>query len=269
MPEVNSHQDDLKLITELARESGEIALQYFGKSPEVWMKEGESPVSEADYAIDTFLKEKLLEARPDYGWLSEETEDTLDRMKAKRTFVVDPIDGTRGFINGMKRWCISIAVVENNRPIAGVLECPVMEETITASFGTGTRINGTIVQSKPLQNDDTIRIAGPRSLGREFGELVQQNCEVVPFVPSLAYRLGMISSGEIDLSLARGSAKDWDLAAADLIVHEANARLTNIEGHQLKYNCHDIRHGTLVASNAGRHDEMLDLARNAMDKRPK
>jgi len=268
LPDVDGLQSDLDLITNLARESGEIALRFFGKSPEVWMKEGESPVSEADYAIDSFLKEKLLEARPDYGWLSEETEDTLDRVETKRTFVVDPIDGTRGFINGMKRWCVSIAIVENNRPIAGVLECPVMNETITASAGNGTKINGTAILSKPLKKDDTIRIAGPRSLGREFGKLVYQNSEVVPFVPSLAYRLAMISSGQIDLSLARGSAKDWDLAAADLIVHEANASLTNIDGQQLKYNCHDIRHGTLVASNVARHDEMLDLARNAMDKRP-
>ncbi len=269
MPEVDPYADDLKLITELARESGEIALKYFGKSPEVWMKEGQSPVSEADYAIDTFLKEKLLDARPDYGWLSEETEDNLDRIDTKRTFVVDPIDGTRGFINGMKRWCISIAVVEDNRPTVGVLECPVMEETIVASAGNGAKVNEHAIQSKNLERTDVLKVAGPRSVGREFAELFDQEVDIVPFVPSLAYRLAMIAMGQIDLSLVRGSAKDWDLAAADLIIQEATAKLTNLAGEQLAYNCHDIRHSTLVASNALRHDEMLDLARNAIDKRQK
>lgn len=233
------------------------------------MKEGESPVSEADYAIDTFLKEKLLEARPDYGWLSEETEDNHDRIASKRTFVVDPIDGTRGFINGMKRWCISIAVVEDNRPTAGVLECPVMKETIVASVGNGAEVNGKLIQSNKLESASVLKVAGPRSVGREFAELIDQEVDIVPFVPSLAYRLAMIAMGQIDLSLARGSAKDWDLAAADLIIQEAEARLTNLDGQQLTYNCHDIRHSTLVASNASRHDEMLDLARNAIDKRQK
>ena len=267
MPEVNDRQSDLKLITELGRESGEIALKYFGKSPEVWMKEGESPVSEADFAIDKFLKEKLLNARPEYGWLSEETDDNLDRIATKRTFVVDPIDGTRGFINGMKRWCISIAVVENNRPIVGVLECPVMEQTITASAGNGVDLNGETIVSKAFQPNSVLKITGPRSVGREFAELFDQEVDILPFVPSLAYRLAMIGMGDVDLALARGSAKDWDLAAADLIVHEAGAKLTDLDGAELAYNCKDVRHSTLVASNAERHDEMLDLARNAIDKR--
>jgi myo-inositol-1(or 4)-monophosphatase len=264
--EASDHLADLELITELARESGEIAMKYFGKSPEVWMKEGESPVSEADYAIDAFLKEKLLKARPNYGWLSEETDDNLDRMGHERTFVVDPIDGTRGFIHGMKRWCISIAIVEDNRPTAGVLECPVMKQTITASAGQGAQLNGKTIRSKILTPSDNLKIAGPRSIGQEFAELFDQDVTIVPFVPSLAYRLAMISMQEIDLSLARGSAKDWDLAAADLIVQEAGAKLTSLDGAQLSYNCHDIRHGTLVASNGNRHDEMLDIARNAIDK---
>ena len=91
---------DLALLLEAAREAGEIALRYFGQSPEVWLKGGTSPVSEADYAADHFLNETLLAARPDYGWLSEERADDAARLSARRTFVVDPIDGTRGFLEG-------------------------------------------------------------------------------------------------------------------------------------------------------------------------
>lgn len=90
-----SVDEDLALLLDAARAAGSIAMGYFGKSPEVWMKGGTSPVSEADYAADKYLRETLLVARPDYGWLSEETADDPARLSARRTFVVDPIDGTR------------------------------------------------------------------------------------------------------------------------------------------------------------------------------
>src|SRR5690606_33459700 len=108
---------------------------YFGRNPEVWMKGGVSPVSEADYAADRFLKETLRAQRPDYGWLSEETVDTPERLSARRTFVVDPIDGTRAFLERQDVWCISIAVVEDGRPLAGVLDCPARSEVYVAGAG--------------------------------------------------------------------------------------------------------------------------------------
>ena len=147
MPAVDQLRDpdlagDLALLVEAAREAGRIALRFFRQSPEVWMKGGTSPVSEADYAADKFLNETLLAARPDYGWLSEETADDAARLSARRTFVVDPIDGTRGFLEGRREWCVSIAVVERGRSIAGVLECPAKKETYSAVLGGGAFKNG-------------------------------------------------------------------------------------------------------------------------------
>ncbi len=144
-----SPADDLKLILEAAREAGEIALSYYRRDPEVWFKEGNSPVSAADLAVDRFLRDKLLAARPDYGWLSEETADQPDRLKAQRTFVVDPIDGTRAFIGGKDIWCVSIAVVENGRTIAGVLDCPARREVFTAAAGQGAFANGSAIAVRP------------------------------------------------------------------------------------------------------------------------
>src|SRR5690606_33805884 len=103
-------------------------MRHFGRKPETWLKDGVSPVTEADIAVDTFLRETLLTARPDYGWLSEETADNLERLSAQRTFVVDPIDGTRAFIDGRSTWCVSIAVVEAGTPLVGVLDCPAIGE---------------------------------------------------------------------------------------------------------------------------------------------
>ena len=264
---VDQNQKDLELLTELGKEAGEIGLKWFGKDPEVWMKEGQSPVSEADFAIDSFLKEKLLEARPDYGWLSEESDDNEERLAAKRVFVVDPIDGTRGFINGHKQWCVSVAVVEDNRPVVGVLECPALKETITANTGNGAYCNGTSIRSKTVDETEKLMVTGPRSFQSVANNLGNREIEALPFVPSLAYRIAMVAMGTADMSLARASAKDWDLAAADIIAHEALGRLSNMKGDFLRYNCRDVRHGTLVASSAHHHNEMLDLARQAVDKR--
>ncbi len=266
MPDHDQDEADLELLKDLGSEAGAIAMRYFRKNPEVWTKEGDSPVSEADFAVDSFLKEKLLQARPEYGWLSEETDDNDERLNARRVFVVDPIDGTRGFIGGMDQWCVSIAVVEDRRPVAGILECPALNESITAFHGDGARLNGAAIafDTSPKQK---VVMTGPRAFTRAVGDGLPEEVEKTPFVPSLAYRIALVAMGRVDVALARASANDWDLAAADLIAHEANARLSDLEGNDLAYNCRSTRHGALVASFRERHDEMLDLARQAMDNR--
>jgi len=125
-------------------------MRYCGNNPQVWMKGGTSPVSEADHAADAYLRETLLKARPDYGWLSEETADDHARLSARRTFVVDPIDGTRGFLDGLHSWCVSVAVVEDGRSLAGVLECPAKRETYWALPGEGAYLNAKRIHVRPL-----------------------------------------------------------------------------------------------------------------------
>lgn len=259
---------DLDLLTGLAAEAGKIAMRWFREDPKVWMKAGDSPVSEADFAVDAFLKERLLAERPDYGWLSEETDDDMDRLQTSRTFVVDPIDGTRGFIAGQRQWCVAIAVVEANRPVAGVLECPALGQTFGAVAGGGAKLGERTLTVASVQ-PPAVRVTGPRSFQTSVDRTLSQRVEKLPFVPSLAYRLAMLAADEVDLALARASAKDWDLAAADLIVHEAGGALTDLDGAGLRYNCRDIRHGTLVAAAGPRHEQMLDLARRALDKQGK
>ena len=266
MPGADQDKADLELLTELGKAAGDIALKWFGQDPQVWMKEGQSPVSEADFAIDQFLQKELLAARPNYGWLSEETDDNRERLQAERVFVVDPIDGTRGFIAGSQQWCISIAVVEKGRPSVGVLECPALKQTITAQAEFGAWCNQQKMSVNELVTDVPLRVTGPRSFQNEADHRLPRPVEKLPFVPSLAYRIAMIGLGSADLSLARASAKDWDLAAADLIAHEAGACLTDLKGGRPEYNCEDVRHGALIACGAADHKEMLDLAIKAMNK---
>src|SRR5690606_16124792 len=136
------YSDDLELLRSTAVAAGIIASSYFRRDIKSWTKENASPVSEADIIVDRFLAANLLQARPDYGWLSEETADNPSRLECERVFVVDPIDGTRAFLRGEDVWTVSLAVVENGVPVAGVVYAPARDELYEASKGDGARLNG-------------------------------------------------------------------------------------------------------------------------------
>jgi myo-inositol-1(or 4)-monophosphatase len=235
----------LSLIIDAAREAGRIAMGFFNRSPEVWMKAGHSPVSEADYAVDAYLREALTAARPDYGWLSEETADSPVRLSASRTFVVDPIDGTRAFLDGRSTWCVSIAVVENGEPVAGVLECPVRTELFRAETGRGALLNGAAIRVK--EPGELFNVAGPNLFVQATPADLRDRFRTVSYIPSLAYRVAMVANGELDATFVKPNAHDWDLAAADLILREAGGQVLDQSGRTLHYAGPNPRHGALVA----------------------
>jgi myo-inositol-1(or 4)-monophosphatase len=237
-------EGEIALLSDAAARAGEIAMRYYRRDPGVWMKVGDSPVSEADIAVDTFLKESLLRARPDYGWLSEETPDARSKGVSGRAFVVDPIDGTRAFIEGRKTWCVSVAIVEDGRPIAGVLDCPAREERFWAVRGRGAWKNGEALQVRPPRGP--ARVAGPRELIDRLA-MPSDQLDRAHYVPSLAYRIAMVASGRLDASFVRPNSHDWDLAAADLILNEAGGSLLTRSGHAPRYLGEDPKHGTLAA----------------------
>ncbi|PBC01634.1 3'(2'),5'-bisphosphate nucleotidase CysQ [Mesorhizobium sp. WSM3860] len=237
--------EDLVLLRDAAREAGTIAMRYFGQSPQVWMKGGTSPVSEADHAADAYLRETLLKARPNYGWLSEETADDHARLSARRTFVVDPIDGTRGFLDGLHSWCVSVAVVEDGRSLAGVLECPAKHETYWALPGEGAFLNDKRIHVRAP--GDTVEIGGPKPLLDRMPASWQARMRRVAYIPSLAYRLAMIANGKLDATFVKPNAHDWDIAAADLILREAGGALLDRAGKPPRYAGEVINHGALAA----------------------
>ena len=248
---------ELELLRSAAAEAGRIAMSYFRQSPEVWFKGGNSPVSEADYAADHYLRETLMAARPDYGWLSEETADNLDRLGARRTFVVDPIDGTRGFVEGRTAWCVSVAVVENGRSLAGVLECPARNETYWAVAGGGAFLNGAPL--KVHEAGERLRIAGPEPMIDKIPEEWQERLDREAYIPSLAYRVAMIASGVLDATFVKPNAHDWDIAAAELILTEAGGKLLDKEGRQPAFAGRDIVHGALMAGSGTLLDVMATV----------
>jgi len=252
-------QDDLTLLKKLALEAGEIGLKYFKSDNEVWYKNGSSPVSEADKEIDAFLRNAFAEERPQYGWLSEETEDNTARLECETIVIADPIDGTRGFIAGRDEWCISIAIVKDGRPIHAVLQCPALARTFLTSKGDGLIIEGTASGERPL--DGTPLVTGSKKIIELLNDVNDETFGVMDFIPSLAYRLALVATGELDGAFARGGASEWDVAAADLILQEAGCKLTTPKGDALSYNQKKVTVPALVAASESHYQSIFELAK--------
>lgn len=259
---VNKNRNpDAALLLETALEAGEIGLKYFKSENEVWYKQGNSPVSQADKAIDDFLRYAFAAKRSDYGWLSEETEDDKIRLERNRVLIADPIDGTRGFINGRNEWCISIAIVEDGVPIEAVLHCPAMGRTFLASKGSGLEVIGvgntiSSTNTKPL-------VTGSNKLIDTMRALPDAPFDVMDFIPSLAYRLALVAVGELDGAFARGGASEWDIAAADLILSESGCKLTDASMRPIQYNKANVKVPALIATHSDRYKEIFALAKQS------
>ncbi|MGV3491863.1 MAG: 3'(2'),5'-bisphosphate nucleotidase CysQ [Devosia sp.] len=246
MAGTTSPTDDRDMLRSAAVAAGIIASGYFRTDLKTWTKENASPVSEADIVLDDYLRKTLLDARPDYGWLSEETADTPERLLHRRAFVVDPIDGTRGFINGEDSWTVSLAVVEDGVAIAGVVYAPARDEMYDAALGAGARLNGRplVRQRHPGRVLPLIPAAGAvhqelQALGLEYKR--------GPAYPSLAYRLVQVATGHLDAAVARRGAQDWDIAGAACILAEAGIGFEDVCIGALRFNRPEIRHGALAA----------------------
>jgi len=257
-PEANA---PLKAAVETAvREAGALAARTFQTTVKSWSKTGGSPVSEVDMAVDSFLRERLKSVAPECGWLSEESEDDLARLHAPRVWIVDPIDGTRAYLTGRADWSISVALVENGRPVIGAIFAPMQDTLYFAAAGEGTTLNGTAVTATTGADFDGIRAAGPKPMLERLAKAAP-NLVAEPKVFSLALRLARVAAGTLDLAFASPNSHDWDLAAADLLVHEAGGALTTFAGQELIYNRADPLHGALVAAGRARHEAFLALVR--------
>ena len=245
---MHSYEDDLLLLRRAAERAGALAMTFFRKSPNAWAKAGGSVVTEADLAVDAFLRDALIAERRDYGWLSEETADDLQRMRHKKVFVVDPIDGTRGFVAGDECWCVSVAIVEAGRPVAAALAAPALGELFSATVGGGAWMGDTRLRVSEAADLRRAKLAGPRGW-LKTDAILSLEAELQPHIPALAYRIASVAKGSIDAAIASPRANDWDLAASDLLVHEAGGRLTELDGSVPRYNQEIPRHGALAAAN--------------------
>lgn len=229
-------------------EAARIAMSFFRADPSVWYKnEGRSPVSEADIAVNLYLREALMAARPGYGWLSEETIDDDGRLVCEHVFVVDPIDGTRAYVAGLVDWCVSIAIVRNGAAVAGVLAAPARNETWSGSLGEGAFLNGERIGQHQDVPGAALRVSMPDALAGGIIASGDGLIERIKGGPSLALRLANVAGGETDGAYVRPRASEWDIAAADVLLRETGHGLVDESGHEITYNQPDPSRGLLMA----------------------
>jgi myo-inositol-1(or 4)-monophosphatase len=252
---------DTALLKQTVREAGALARSMFRTELKNWTKGASSPVSEADIAVNDLLENKLRSATPDYGWLSEESVDDETRLGKRLTWIVDPIDGTRAYLAGREDWCVSVALVEDAAPVLAAVFAPVSDEFFFAARGEGASLNGTRVHATSGTQLDFPRIAGPKPLVERLHR-GPGDISLYPRIGSLALRLCRVAEARLDAAFAGGQSRDWDLAAANLIVQEADGNMTALSGDTILYNRREVVHGVLVAAGRARHESIVEHFRH-------
>lgn len=252
---------DLALLEESVREAGTIARSFFGGSYKRWDKGRGNPVTEADLAVDKFLGEHLRAARPEYGWLSEETEDSTSRLSARAVFVVDPIDGTVAFMKGRPHFTICAAITCDGDAVAGAVYNPITEECFVARTGDGAFLNGARIFVSQRDQVEGCRMLGDKPM---FEHAAWRTTPNVPWPPmhietrnSIAYRMALVAAGRFDAMMALSAKHDWDLAAADIIVREAGGVVTTHTGARFSYNRTTTLQPSVVAAGPVLHAQLM------------
>ena len=256
----------LPQVREAIHEAATLALPFFRAGEQtgarVWSKAGGSPVTEADVAVDAFLKIRLSALEPAAAWLSEETSDDPIRLERELVWIVDPIDGTRAFLSGHRDWSIAVALLAGGQPVLGFVHAPAGDACYEAVIGGGAWRDGARIAVAPRTGLDGAGVTGPkpmidrlqRGAARSGSDPELTRLERVP---SLALRVARVADGTIDLGLISQDSRDWDLAAADLILREAGGVVCDVEGRPAVYNRPEPKHGTLIATPGGLRDVVV------------
>jgi myo-inositol-1(or 4)-monophosphatase len=247
-------ETDLELLIDAARAAAEIAMAYWRQGDaRSWAKSDDTPVTEADLAVDAALRARLTAARPDYGWLSEESPDDPDRLGRARVFVVDPIDGTRDFAKGGRQWAHALAVVEDGAPIASVILLPLRDALFAAARGQGATRDGS-----PIRVSARRDLAGARVLATRASMLPGRWTCPPPRLrrenrASLSLRLARVAEGRFDATFSFRATWDWDIAPGALIAAEAGAAVTDMHGGGFAFNAADPRSPGLIVAPPALH----------------
>lgn len=245
-------QNVLDTAIEAARAAGDILLEYFNADYEVRDKGFHNPVTTADYASNHYLEERLRDGFPTYGWLSEETADNHDRLSRERVWVVDPLDGTKEFIEGLPQFVVSVALAEEGRSVLGVLHNPVTGETFSAAAGHGATLNDkSITVSKVGRLEEAVILNSRSETRRGLWKRYEPYFRLMKPIGSVAYKLGLTAAGQVDIFATLRPKNEWDVCAGHIILKEAGAELSDLNGRVHSYNRRNtvIKPG-LVAGNA-------------------
>ena len=243
-------KDELEVLIDVIRRAGAEALQIKADGFETTKKTDHSPVTSADLAVNQILQSRLQSAFPRDGWLSEESPDSLDRLQKRRVWVVDPIDGTKAFISGEPEFCISVALIEQGRPVVAGIFNPSTDELFTATRGGGLRLNGKTVTLQDTDGDRKPVVAlspWEREIGR-FASLVPVISS--QSIRSIAWALALTASGRIHAAATLEPENEWDVAAGVLLITEAGGTISDGCGDDLIFNRREPRYSGIIATSS-------------------
>lgn len=256
MPDSEALAADAALLGKAVQDAAALALELQRRGIKGWNKPDGSPVSEADLAVDKLLRERLVTARPGYGWLSEETPDDTARLANRHLWIADPIDGTRAFLRGGDDWCVAVALVHDGQPVIAAICRPAAQEFYSAIAGGGASLNGRSLQMRNGGGLPGARIAGPR---KAMAALEARGAIAAPEQNlALQLRLAFVAAGLVDAAVSLGRKNDWDLAAGDLLVREAGGLVSDTQGGRYIYNRREAWQQGLAAAAPSRHAALVE-----------
>jgi myo-inositol-1(or 4)-monophosphatase len=259
----NSNAETLQRIQSAIEAARVVFSRFTAGAIETEYKIGHDPVTEADRALDAVLRKELL--RDGEGWLSEESGDDYTRLDKSRVWVVDPLDGTREFVAGIPEFCVSIAMVENGRPIAGGICNPATNEVFLGSLESGVTYNGKPAQPSQRTTLDGATVLASRSETKrgEWKQFEGANFKVRP-MGSVAYKLALVSAGLVDITFTLVPKNEWDVAAGVALVTSAGGFVSTLENGPLRCNRRDPLISGLIACGPNLREPLLQLLENHM-----
>ncbi|HWP56284.1 MAG TPA: 3'(2'),5'-bisphosphate nucleotidase CysQ [Candidatus Acidoferrales bacterium] len=240
--------EEAELAERAARAAGAAVMALYGKDYQIRDKGRGNPVTAADLEANRRIREILLQRFPDDGWLSEEDVDNPKRRQAARVWVVDPIDGTKEFIEGVPQFAVSIGLVVAGRPVVSVVYNPATERLFRAVRGQGAAVNGKSIHVSSRSEVDGSLLLVSRSEPRRKFEVFAARCRIEP-VGSIAYRLALIAEGRGDATLTLRTIREWDICGGVLMVEEAGGMVLDGSGRRLGFNQETASHRAIVAAN--------------------
>jgi myo-inositol-1(or 4)-monophosphatase len=257
----NDLKRELTLAKKAARAAGEILRGHWRRGGyEIGSKGRDNPVTQADLEADHAIKTMLRDPFPEYGWLSEETVDNDARLKCRRVWIVDPLDGTKEFIHGVPEFCVAIALVEDGVPILGVTYNPIKREMYSAARGTGCYLNSKRVRVTRTKTLKRATVLASRSeTARGEWQVFRGVMKVSP-TGSVAYKLALVAGGKGDATFTRSPKSEWDIASGAALVMEAGGSITDIRGRELRFNQRIVKLEGLIADNTLLHPALMKVA---------
>ena len=232
---------------------------YNERGFEVGSKGRNNPVTSADLEADAALKDRLRSAFPDYGWLSEETGDDGERLKYRRVWIVDPLDGTKEFIKGIPEFVVSIALAEDGVPVLGVTYNPMKRELFWATRGHGCHLDsGRVSVAQRLELEGAVVLASRSETARGEWKSFQDKVIVRP-MGSVAYKLALVAAGQADATFTLTPKSEWDVASGVALVMEAGGIVTDLTGAPLKFNQRKVKLEGMIAAGPALHAELSRL----------